>query len=127
MPTHNFKVPKGTLSSFETADSPLLENLLGDPLKRTVAVYLPEGIDPEQDYPMLVDLAGFTGSGLSHLAWKGFGETLPQRHPRSIAEELSRATDVSEAVTHIASALFTERGLERAAVESVQSLYEVDE
>ena len=86
MPTHNFKVPKGTLSSFETADSPLLENLLGDPLKRTVSVYLPEGIDPEQDYPMLVDLAGFTGSGLSHLAWKGFGETLPQRIDRLIDE-----------------------------------------
>jgi len=85
MPLHNFLPLRGELSTFQTGASPLLENLLGDPLQRTVSVYVPAACEPNKRYPMLVDLAGFTGSGLSHLAWKGFGESLPQRIDRLMA------------------------------------------
>ena len=36
----------------------------------------------------MVDLAGFTGSGFSHLAWKSFAETLPQRIDRLLEQGL---------------------------------------
>ena len=79
MPLHTFSQPKGRLEFFETEAHPLLTNMLGDPISRTVGVYVPEVCRADERYPVLIDLAGFTGSGLSHLAWKGFGETLPQR------------------------------------------------
>ncbi|MEJ6671534.1 MAG: alpha/beta hydrolase-fold protein, partial [Pseudomonadales bacterium] len=82
MPLHTFSQPKGRLEFFETEAHPLLTNMLGDPISRTVGVYVPEVCRADERYPVLIDLAGFTGSGLSHLAWKGFGETLPQRIDR---------------------------------------------
>ena len=86
MPVHAFSQPKGRLEFFQTQAHDLLENLLGDPTARTVGVYVPEACHPGERYPLLIDLAGFTGSGLSHLAWKGFGETIPQRVDRLMAE-----------------------------------------
>ena len=82
MPLHTFSQPKGRLELFETEAHPLRTNMLGDPISRTVGVYVPEVCRADERYPVLIDLAGFTGSGLSHLAWKGFGETLPQRIDR---------------------------------------------
>ena len=69
-------------------DSQLLNNNpLGDPTRREVGVYLPAGYDEEtsRHYPVLFDLAGYTGSGLSHLAWKNFSENIPERLDRLIA------------------------------------------
>jgi len=61
-------------------------NLLGDPSCRQVALYLPEDYDSsDADYPLFVGLAGFTGSGLKHLGWRAFGESLPQRLDRLVA------------------------------------------
>jgi hypothetical protein len=37
--------------------------------------------------PLLVDLVGFTGSGLSHTNWAGFREKLPERLDRLIGEQ----------------------------------------
>jgi enterochelin esterase-like enzyme len=64
----------------------LANNLLGDPASRNVAVYLPEGYDDAGDaYPLMVDIVGFTGSGLGHLGWKPFQENVAQQVDRLIA------------------------------------------
>lgn len=87
MPSHNFNRPRGRLEYIEIDSTAIANNTLGDPARRTVAVYLPQGYDHSQDsYPLLVDIVGFTGSGLSHLGWKAFGESLPQRLDRLVAE-----------------------------------------
>jgi hypothetical protein len=64
----------------------LKSNMLGDPSVRVVDVYVPAGHDG-QGLPLLVDLVGFTGSGLSHTNWVGFRENLPERLDRLIGEE----------------------------------------
>ncbi len=83
MPIHNYRLPQGRVEHLTVQSSVLVDNCVGEHLERTVAVYLPPGYD-ESDaaYPLFVDLAGFTGSGLSHLGWKAFGESLPQRLDR---------------------------------------------
>ena len=69
-----------------TIDSHALRgNLLGDPAVRDVAVYLPADHDG-RGLPLLVDLVGFTGSGFSHIAWRNFGENVPERLDRLIAD-----------------------------------------
>ena len=88
MPVHNFRRPQGRLVEFEIESAALAGNLLGDPTRRVVAVYLPPGYDadPSRRYPLFVDLVGFTGSGLAHLNWRAFGESVPQRLDRLVAE-----------------------------------------
>lgn len=77
--------PAGTVTRI-TVQSKLLEgNLLGDPTERVIDVYVPHGHDGA-GLPLLVDLAGYTGSGLSHSAWKNFGENLPERLDRLIGD-----------------------------------------
>ena len=61
----------------------LQDNILGDPSERVVDVYVPAGHDG-QGLPLLVDLVGFTSSGLSHTNWVGFRENLPERLDRLI-------------------------------------------
>lgn len=85
MPVHNFSPLHGRIETFELSSDALAKNLLGDPSKRQVAVYLPPAYDDDDvDYPLFVDLAGFTGSGLKRLAWSAFGESVPQRLDRLI-------------------------------------------
>jgi S-formylglutathione hydrolase FrmB len=87
MPIHNFVQPKGRVVELTLESEFLADNLLGDPGWRTVAVYLPEGYDDsEEGYPVFMDLAGFTGSGLKRLSWASFGESVPQRIDRLVAE-----------------------------------------
>jgi len=87
VPVHNFRRPQGRLVEIEIASEALEGNLLGDPARRVVAVYLPPGHgDTEEGYPLFVDLVGFTGSGLAHLNWRAFGESVPQRLDRLVAE-----------------------------------------
>jgi enterochelin esterase-like enzyme len=87
MPIHSFRPPAGRLVEIEVASEALTDNLLGDPTCRRVAVYLPEGYDAsDQAYPVFVDLVGFTGSGFSHLGFKAFQETVPQRLDRLVSE-----------------------------------------
>jgi len=63
----------------------IANNLLGDPTTRDVQVYLPEGYDDSgRHYPLLVFLAGFTGSGQKLLSWQSFGENVPQRIDRLV-------------------------------------------
>lgn len=87
MPAHNFARPAGRFEYLEIDSQALAGNTLGDPSRRTVAVYLPAGYDDSgEEYPLLVDIVGFTGSGFAHLNWKAFGESVPQRVDRLVAE-----------------------------------------
>lgn len=87
MPIHNFEAPKGRIECLEIESAALAGNMLGDPTTRRVAIYLPEGYDDtDEHYPLFVDIVGFTGSGLGHIAWKAFQESVPQRVDRLIAE-----------------------------------------
>ena len=87
MPIHNYVQPKGRIVELTIESPNLASNMLGDPAWRTVAVYLPEGYDQsDQRYPLFMDLAGFTGSGLKRLSWTSFGESVPQRIDRLVSE-----------------------------------------
>ncbi len=87
MPIHNFKPIAGQLVDIEIESQAIANNVYGDPSTRRVAVYLPPGYDRETaSYPLLVDLVGFTGSGYTHLSWKCYQETVPQRIERLISE-----------------------------------------
>jgi len=76
----------GSVSRVTIESQALRSNMLGDPSLRVVDVYLPAGRDGER-LPLLVDLVGFTGSGLSHTNWAGFRENLPERLDRLIGEQ----------------------------------------
>ena len=78
--------PMGSVSRLSVDSQALRSNMLGDPSVRVVDVYLPAGHDG-QGLPLLVDLVGFTGSGLSHTNWVGFRENLPERLDRLIGEQ----------------------------------------
>ena len=78
--------PMGSVSRLTIESRALRSNMLGDPSARVVDVYVPAGRDG-QGLPLLVDLVGFTGSGLSHTNWAGFRENLPERLDRLIGEQ----------------------------------------
>lgn len=59
------------------------ENLLGDPCDRFVDIYVPAGCSG-RGLPLLVDLVGYTSSGLSHTSWTPFQENVPERLDRLI-------------------------------------------
>ncbi|MCB1692835.1 MAG: hypothetical protein KDI19_08720 [Pseudomonadales bacterium] len=87
MPEQNFALPQGRIEYLEIKSSALEGNVLGDPAVRSVAIYLPPGYDKEsEEYPLFVDIVGFTGSGFAHVGWKAFGESVPQRIDRLVAE-----------------------------------------
>jgi S-formylglutathione hydrolase FrmB len=86
MPLHPFDPPRGRIEVMTIASQALAGNLLGDPPRRDVAVYLPEEYDrADREVPLVVVLASFTGSGLGLVGWKAFGESVPQRVDRLIA------------------------------------------
>ena len=82
----NLSSPRGTVQRITVDSQVLKSNMLGDPTVREVDVYLPPGYSPAQRLPLLVDLVGFTGSGLSHTAFRNFGENVPERVDRLLAE-----------------------------------------
>src|SRR5258708_73556 len=79
----------GTLVVLEHSSGILKDNPLGDPHVRKLAVWLPpqyDGFRGRRRFPVLYDLVGFTGSGLAHVAWKAFGDNVPERAARLIRE-----------------------------------------
>jgi enterochelin esterase-like enzyme len=78
----------GTVVVLEHVSAILKGNPLGDPHVRKLGVWLPPGYDGsgKRRFPVLYDLVGFTGSGLSHLGWKPFGHNVPERAARLIHE-----------------------------------------
>ena len=80
--------PRGEVHTLVLESALLKGNLLGDPTRREVPVYLPAGHAGDngaRGLPLLVDLVGFTAGGPAHLNWKNFGENLPERLDRLIA------------------------------------------
>src|SRR5246500_5784837 len=75
----------GSVSRVTIESQSLKSNMLDDPSVRVVDVYIPAGHDGE-GLPLLVDLVGFTSSGLSHTSWVGFRENVPERLDRLIGE-----------------------------------------
>src|SRR4051794_5815921 len=78
--------PMGSVSRVTVQSEALKNNMLGDPTARAVDVYVPADHDG-QGLPLLVDLVGFTSSGLSHTNWTGFQENMPERLDRLIGEQ----------------------------------------
>ena len=76
----------GSVAHLTIESQALTGNMLGDPSARVVDVYLPAGHDGK-GLPLLVDLAGFTGSGLYYKNWAGFRENLQERLDRLIGEQ----------------------------------------
>jgi S-formylglutathione hydrolase FrmB len=75
----------GSISRIMIESKVLKHNMLGDPSVRAVDVYVPAGHN-ERELPLLVDLVGFTSSGLSQTNWVGFRENVPERLDRLIGE-----------------------------------------
>src|SRR5262244_3888526 len=83
--------PTGSVSRTTVESEFLKNNMMGDPTVRVVDIYVPAGRDGH-GLPLLVDLVGFTGSGLSHTNWTGFRENLPERLDRLIGEQRNGAS-----------------------------------
>lgn len=81
----NPNTPAGTVHRLTLDSQALQGNLLGDPTRRIVDVYVPHGHDGG-GLPLLVDVVGFTAGGPAHTNWKNFGENLPERLDRLIGE-----------------------------------------
>lgn len=65
----------------------LANNLLGDPLERQVAVYLPPHYNDQHHYPLLMALAPYNSSGLGLIAWQAAKENLGERLDRLILSD----------------------------------------
>ena len=77
----------GTLIVLDHESKVLKGNPLRDPYIRKLAVWLPPQYgDRKERFPVLYDLVGFTGSGLSHTNWKPFGDSVPERAARLMRE-----------------------------------------
>jgi enterochelin esterase-like enzyme len=84
------KGPAGTVVVLEHTSQVLKGNPWGDPHVRKLAVWLPPQYDDgatRRRFPVLYDMTGFTGSGLAHIAWKSFGNNIPERAARLIHEQ----------------------------------------
>ncbi len=84
MPVHSFAPLRGRVSETWVEARALRGNLLGDPSRRCVRVYVPPGSEGSTRFPLLVYLASFTNSGLKMTSWKAFGENFPQRVERLV-------------------------------------------
>ncbi|HSS71214.1 MAG TPA: hypothetical protein VLQ46_11275, partial [Casimicrobiaceae bacterium] len=92
MALKRFKGSSGTLVTLEHDSRVLRGNSLGDPHVRKLGVWLPPQYDEGagrgrgRRFPVLYDMVGFTGSGLSHVGWRAFGYNLPERALRLMHE-----------------------------------------
>ena len=87
MALKRFKGDPGKVVVLEHVSSILKDNPLGDPHVRKLAVWVPDQYRKEgRRLPVLYDLVGFTGSGLSHVGWKAFGDNVPERAARLMHE-----------------------------------------
>jgi enterochelin esterase-like enzyme len=89
MALKRFKGDPGQVVVLEHTSSILKDNPLGDPHVRKVAVWLPPQYSETANrrFPVLYDLVGFTGSGLSHVGWRAFNDNVPERAARLIHEK----------------------------------------
>ena len=76
---------RGTVKRLILDSTVLKTNMLGDSASRVIDVYVPAGHDG-RGLPLLVDIVGFTAGGPAHTNWKNFGENMPERLDRLIAD-----------------------------------------
>jgi enterochelin esterase-like enzyme len=76
-------VPEGRIETIWIESEALKSNLLGDPSRRRVDVYVPAG-ETGRGLPLLVDLVGFMSGGPAHTNWKNYSENVPERLDRLI-------------------------------------------
>ncbi len=76
-------LPEGTVRRLTVDSKVLIGNFLGDSPHRAIDVYIPPGVSG-RGLPLLVCLAGYAGSGLSHTNWRNFVESVPERADRLI-------------------------------------------
>src|SRR3569623_894101 len=81
----DLSAPTGAIHRRTISSKILKKETLGDPTERQVDIYVPHGHDG-RGLPLLVDVVGFTAGGPAHTNWKNFGENLPERLDRLIAE-----------------------------------------
>ena len=74
---------EGSVTTIHIDSQAIANNILGDPTRRRVDVYVPAG-HHGSGLPLLVDIVGFTGGGPAHTNWKSFGENGPERLDRLI-------------------------------------------
>ena len=82
----NRTAPRGQVHRLTHTSEVLAGNLLGDPVERELHVYTPHGYAEGARLPLLMDVVGFTGSGLGHTNWKAFTENVPERLDRLIGD-----------------------------------------
>lgn len=80
------RLPQGTVKTLTVESKLLKNNPLGDPDVREVPVYLPQGYDEQASYPVIYYLAAYTNSGQGVVEWRAFGESIPERLNRLIAD-----------------------------------------
>ena len=68
--------PTGTVHRITIESEVLKGNILGDPRRARSTSISPPAHDGH-GLPLLVDLVGITGSGLSHTNWAAFQENMP--------------------------------------------------
>jgi hypothetical protein len=87
-PSHEGIRRRGTVVELNIDSVLLRGNLLGDPHRRMLPVYLPPGYaeNSGRRYPVAHYLAGFLGIGRSKLNWKAWVENLPERLDRLIGD-----------------------------------------
>jgi enterochelin esterase family protein len=82
------KNDKGELYIYSHTSSVLKYNPLGDPYERKFPVYFPPSYsDSNKRYPVVFFIAGFTGTGFSHLNRSFMVETIQDRFDRLIKEK----------------------------------------
>jgi S-formylglutathione hydrolase FrmB len=92
MPFKKAPASPGRLEVLEHTSKILADNPLGDPHVRALHVWLPPQYDAAASrgrgrrFPVLFDLVGYTGSGMSHTNWRSFDENVPERAARLIRQ-----------------------------------------
>jgi len=71
--------------------SSLQNNALGDPVSRSIQIYLPPGYDANNNhYPVAYLLAGFVGTGISFMNYSPWEENIQQRLDRLISSSVCK-------------------------------------
>ena len=68
----------GSIQTIKVTGNQLIGNPLGDPIERECRVYTPPEWNPQNHYPLLVDLPPYTSSGQSRAEWKNFYRSVPE-------------------------------------------------
>ncbi|MEZ5996660.1 MAG: alpha/beta hydrolase-fold protein [Hyphomonadaceae bacterium] len=83
-------IPRGELHRLRHQSAILQGNPLSDPTERELYVWTPPNWSAAERLPLLVDLKGYSSSGLAHANWRAFSENVPERLDRLAHEGMAR-------------------------------------